>query len=318
LRVAHGAARGRLALVHLNLAERGSVVRKGILLFAAKLLGVRVLLHLHAAQIFTFYAGLSAPMRFLVRLMFRSADHCVVLGELWRRWVIETLAVAPGSVTVVDNGVPAAPEPRAPGIATGPFRLLFLGNLLERKGLADLLNALARPEARGVDFRLTVAGGGAVDRYREMATSLGLADCVDFTGWVDQTAARTLLSQSDALVLPSYDEGLPLVILEAMATGVPVICTPVGAIPEVFVDRRTALFVQPGDRSGLAATLVELSRDAELQRSLAAEGLALYRRRFTMEAFTDKISSLYEQITRPRARVDSGRAVERNGTGVAT
>ena len=81
---------------------------------------------------------------------------------------------------------------------------------------------------------LTVIGGGAVGAYRAMAQQLGIAGSVHFTGWLDQAAAAALLAEADALVLPAYDEGLPLVILEAMATGVPVICTPVGAIPEVF------------------------------------------------------------------------------------
>ncbi len=318
LRIVTGAARGRLALVHLNVAERGSVVRKGVLLLTAKLLGVPVLLHLHAAQMFAFYGKLPSPLRGLVGLMFRSADHCVVLGELWRRWAIEELAIPADRVTVVDNGVRCAPEPRMPAPAGAPFRLLFLGNLQERKGLADLMRALARPEARDADLVLTVAGGGPVETYQQLAASLGLGERVRFMGWVDQATARRLLAHSDALVLPSYDEGLPLVILEAMATGVPVVCSPVGAIPEVLEDRRTALFAAPGDQAGIAAAVLDLMRDEALQGRLAAEALALYLRRFTMEAFADRISALYELITRPKP--GRARAARAGGdrTGVAT
>lgn len=302
-RIVAGAVRGDLAIVHLNLAERGSVIRKGILLFLARLCGVRVLLHLHAAEIIASYDAASGPMRFLVRRMFRSASHCVVLGELWREWAVRELGAPADAVTVIDNGVPVAPVGREPAPEGSPFRLLFLGNLLERKGIADLLEALARPEALAADIRLTVAGGGPVDKYREMAARLGIAERVGFTGWVDQATARQLLARSDALALPSYDEGLPLVILEAMATGVPVICTPVGAIPEVFEDHRDALFVHPGDRVGLAAKVLELIDDPQLQARLSAEGLAAYRRRFTMDVFARRISNIYAAIAKTPALV---------------
>ena len=295
------AARGRLAVVHLNLAERGSVYRKAVLLFAARLVGARVLLHLHAAQIVALYETMSGPGRALLRAMFRSADRCVVLGELWRLWLIEEFGIAPYAVSVVRNGVPVTVQPRQTRAKGEPFRLLFLGNLLERKGVADLLQAMALPALQDAPVALTMAGGGPVDTYRAMAQRLGIADRVRFTGWVDQKTARTLLAASDALVLPAYDEGLPLVILEAMATGVPVICSPVGAIPEVFDDRRNAVFVPPGDPAALAATIAMLRDDPALQASLSEEGLALYRRSFTMEVFADRMSELYTLLDHPRS-----------------
>jgi glycosyltransferase involved in cell wall biosynthesis len=297
-RIVAEAAAGRLAVVHLNLAERGSVYRKATLLFAAKFVGARVLLHLHAAQIVAEHEAMPRAGRFLLRCMFRSADRVVVLGELWRRWVIDTLGVTPWVVTVLRNGVPATTVPRVPRRGDEPFRLLFLGNLLQRKGIADLLHALAATP--GDPIALTVAGGGPVDTYRQMAASLGIGSRVRFTGWVGQAEARDLLAASDALALPAYDEGLPLVILEAMATGVPVICTPVGAIPEVFEDRRTALFVAPGDRLALSAAIATLRDDPALQKTLSAGGLALYGRDFTMEVFASRISALYAALDRPR------------------
>jgi glycosyltransferase involved in cell wall biosynthesis len=301
-RIAAEAVSGRLAVVHLNLAERGSVYRKAVLLFTAKAVGAPVLLHLHAAQIIDFYQTMPPVGRALVRRMFRSADRVVVLGELWRRWVIDTLGVPPQAVTVVRNGVPATKAGRVPSAGGAPHRLLFLGNLLERKGISDLLHALALPRMATVNVRLTVAGGGNVEAYRALALRLGIARKVHFTGWVDQATARELLAGSDALVLPAYDEGLPLVILEAMASGVPVICTPVGAIPEVFEDGRTALFVTPGDRPGLARAVRRLANDPVLQASLAEAGLAMYRDNFTMEAFTDRVSALYAALDQPRPR----------------
>jgi glycosyltransferase involved in cell wall biosynthesis len=286
-------ARGRLAVVHLNLAERGSVYRKAVLLAAAKLAGGRVLLHLHAAQIVQFHDAMGTRGKALLRWMFRSADQTVVLGEVWRQWVSETFGIRLHKISIVYNGVPAtARQPRTVP-DDGCFRLLFVGNLLERKGVSDLLRAFARTEFRDRRIQLTMAGGGPIETYREMATSLGIADRVVFTGWLSQDAARSLMVNADALILPAYDEGLPLVILEALATGTPVICTPVGSIPEVLEDRQTALFVSPGDETAIAAAIVALADDRALGAHLAEAGSALYQRLFTMDAFARAIGGLY-------------------------
>jgi glycosyltransferase involved in cell wall biosynthesis len=296
-RIFHEALRGRLAVVHLNLAERGSVYRKAVLLAATKLAGGRVLLHLHAAQIMQLHQSMGGTGRTLLRWMFRSADHCVVLGDVWRRWAIETFAVRPAQIGIIYNGVPATiAQPRALP-KDQHFRLLFVGNLLERKGLKDLLRAFATPAIQARDIRLTIAGGGPVDAYRTMAAGLGIASRVTFTGWVSQQDTRGLMVESNALILPAYDEGLPLVILEALASGTPVICTPVGSIPEVLEDHRTALFVTPGDENGIARAIATLIDQPELGHELSVAGTALYDRLFTMDAFARSVGSLYAALT---------------------
>lgn len=295
------ASRGRLAVVHLNLAERGSVYRKAVLLGATKLVGGRVLLHLHAAQIVQFHGSMNAGGRSLLRWMFRSADYCVVLGEVWRRWVVDTFDVRHGRIGIVYNGVPATLTAQRTKPVGGRFELLFVGNLLERKGVKDLLRAFAMPAITARDIHLTMAGGGPVDAYRTMAADLGLADRVTFKGWLSQDDARALMVNSDALILPAYDEGLPLVILEALASRTPVICTPVGSIPEVLQDGQTALFVAPGDETGIANAITSLVDQPQVRTELVEAGKALYERLFTMEAFAASVGSLYASIT-PRNR----------------
>lgn len=293
------ASQGRLAVVHLNLAERGSVYRKAVLLAATKLVGGRVLLHLHAAQIVQFHGSMGVPGQSLLRWMFRSADHCVVLGEVWRRWVIDTFGVRPNRIGIVYNGVPATMPTRRTVPVSGCFQLLFVGNLLERKGVKDLLRAFAMPSMKTRDIHLTMAGGGPVDSYREMAATLGIADRVTFTGWLSQDDARTLMVNSDALILPAYDEGLPLVILEALASRTPVICTPVGSIPEVLEDGQTALFVAPGDEVAIANAIIGLLDQPQRRANLAASGHALYERLFTMYAFATSVGSIYAALAPP-------------------
>lgn len=294
-RIVLGAIRRDVALVHVNVAERGSIWRKGTLILCTKALRLPVVLHLHAAELLQYHAGLARPWKNLVRTIFRSADCCIVLGEVWRRFLIKDLGVDAAKVVVLRNGVPRALFSWRSRPSDCQLRILFLGNLTERKGVTDLLEALALEPLSGMNWQTTFAGGGSIEPYRRKAESLGLLSRIDFVGWVDQRGAEELLAASDVLVLPSYDEGLPLVILEALTAGVPVVCSPVGAIPEVLEDGRNAVFVQPGDSQGLAEALAKLGREPAMRQRLAAEGSALYDREFSLEIFAARIIAIYRK-----------------------
>lgn len=287
---------GRLALVHVNMGDSASALRKGIVVVMARLVGAKVVLHLHAVSLDRHYRFGSWLLRALVRIPFRVASTNIVLGEIWRRWLIDELGVAESRVDVVLNGVPvSARRRRSFGSDHRPVRLLFLGNLTERKGISDLLSALSMLPAETPEWHLIVAGGGDVDRYREVGRKLDISDRLEFLGWVDQKKAQELIVTADVLVLPSYEEGLPLVILEALGHGTPVICAPVGAIPEVLEDRRTALFCRSGDVAGLSLRIAELIARPSLRQSLSNEGLAAYNSHFTLLAFTSAILDVYRR-----------------------
>jgi glycosyltransferase involved in cell wall biosynthesis len=168
-----------------------------------------------------------------------------------------------------------------------------VGNLSVRKGVPELLRALALSPLAGMPLRLTLAGGGDIEGFRTIAQAMGLGDRVCFAGWTEQAQVARLMSEADVLVLPSHDEGLPLVILEALACGVPVVCTPVGEIPHILQDRLHARFVAPGDVAGLARTLATLLADASQRAALSQQGRSLYRQSFALPRFFDQIAALH-------------------------
>jgi glycosyltransferase involved in cell wall biosynthesis len=286
------AAGRRSAIVHVNMAEGSSVFRKGALLLLARALGLPAILHLHAADIMTFYAGLPRPARALMAFTFRAATVCVVLGEPWRLFLQAKLGVRQARIEILRNGVPRptlcrfVPRP-------APFHFVFLGNLLARKGVADLLHALADPALARLAWQLTIAGGGDSAGFQRIAALRGLSNRVRFAGWLDRAQASHLLACADALVLPSYHEALPLVLAEAASLGVPLITTPVGAIPELFEDGETALFVPPGDRRALAAAMHRLAASPEIAARLGRQARALYERELTLDRFTTNLASIY-------------------------
>lgn len=294
-RIARGRLNGRLAGVHVNMAERLSLFRKGAVVVACRAVGVPVVLHLHAAQLHQFYHSLPRPLQALTRWVFSLPASCVVLGTAARRFVIEELGVAEERVDIVINGVPEPTHARRIATDDGVQRVLFLGNLSERKGVSDLLQALALPGLDTARLEVTIAGGGDVQAYEGKARALGIDGFVRFAGWSDQQQVARLMARTDVLVLPSYDEGLPLVILEALANGVAVVCTPVGEIPSVLEDGVNACFVQPGDVAGIAAALQQVLQQPELRSSLESNGRALYEQKFSMARFFSSVAHIHQR-----------------------
>lgn len=294
-KLARGRWRGDLAGVHVNMAERLSLFRKSVVVVACRALGVPVVLHLHAAQLHHFYSSLARPLQRLTRWVFSLPESVVVLGTAARTFVTQELRVAPERVEIVINGVPEPVVQRRRSLPGAVQQILFLGNLSERKGVSDLLQALAQPGFDATQVKLVLAGGGDVAGYEARARALGISGFVSFEGWSDQDKVARLLAQSDMLVLPSYDEGLPLVILEALANGVAVVCTPVGEIPAVLTHDVNACFVTPGDVPGIAAALQRLLAQPALRDTVAANGRALYEQKFSLARFFASVARVHQR-----------------------
>lgn len=292
-KLVRGRLGGELAGVHVNMAERLSLVRKSVVVVACRALGLPVVLHLHAAQLHHAYRGFPAWGQRLVRWVFSLPQACIVLGRASADFVVNELQVPPERVEVVINGVP---EPARPRRRPGQLRrLLFVGNLSERKGVSTLLQALAQPALAAMPLRVHIAGGGDVAGYQALATRLGLGQRVHFEGWADQDRIATLLAQADALVLPSHDEGLPLAILEALAHGVAVVCTPVGEIPHVLADGHNACFVEPGNVDSVADGLARVLGDDGLRQTLEHNGRALFQQQFSVSHFFGQIAAVHRR-----------------------
>lgn len=290
-----GRLSGRLAGVHVNMAERLSLFRKSAVVISCRALGVPVVLHLHAAQLHHFYRALPSPLQALTRWVFSLPASCVVLGTAARQFVVDELRVPADRVEIVINGVPEPVEFRRKVVAGATQHVLFLGNLSERKGVSDLLQALALPGFDVSRLCVTLAGGGDVEAYQAKAKALNIHGFVRFEGWSDQQKVARLMAHADVLVLPSYDEGLPLVILEALANGVAVVCSPVGEIPSVLTDGVNACFVQPGDVACLAAGLQRVLQQPALMDALGRNGRALYEQNFSVTRFFASVARVHQR-----------------------
>jgi glycosyltransferase involved in cell wall biosynthesis len=211
----------------------------------------------------------------------------------------------PKRIEVVYNGVVLSNSPlrgsglRAElGIPNGAPLVGEVGRLCDVKGQRELIAALAQvPDARAVLVGADLEQGGAFQASLERdAEQLGVRDRVVFAGRREDASA--LLGELDVVALPSWTEGLPLVVLEAMARRRPVVATPVGGTPEVVVDGETGLLVPPRDPDALAGALRRLLADAELRQRMGEAGYERVRERFSADAMTRRVLEIYDEVLR--------------------
>jgi glycosyltransferase involved in cell wall biosynthesis len=192
---------------------------------------------------------------------FTRAQLCLVTDRaLWDKFQVARCGVDLGTLFF-----------REPPARSGPARVMALGRLSQEKGFAVLLEAVSALRQDGVNLTLTFVGDGPLRKELErLAQAAGLAELVHFAGELTPEAVRKELLASDIFCLPSFSEGLPVSIMEAMATGVPVVTTWIAGIPELAVDGETALTVPPARADALAIALRRLIEDPTLGARLAA------------------------------------------------
>jgi len=284
-------------VAHINITGRGSTVRKIILATFARTIGLRYLLHVHDYDYAEEYRRRGRLMQVLIERIFRGAAKVVVLGTRDQRLLSSLLELPPGLVTVLHNAVPD-PEPdfnkaRPPGT---PCQLLFLGHLSARKGVPELLRALASPSLASLQWRVTLAGGGPLDEFRELAASLGISERVDFPGWVDEASVKALNAKADILVLPSHAEGLAMAVLEGLSYGLVVVTTPVGAHTEVIEPDVSGVLVPPGDVAALADALARVIDDGDARERLGRGARRRFLEKFDVRGYSDRLSQLHIEL----------------------
>lgn len=287
----------RVDVVHMHMSGNGSFYRKYLLHRLVKRFGKKDVIHLHASRFQTFYHAADKKVQRKIRRLLRECDRVLVLGGYWQRTILEIEPEA--KVEILKNAV-KIPEDHATW-QEDIHRLIYLGTLDERKGLPDLLQALQilneeRP-ALAARLRLVIAGSGIEEAaLRQLAAHLGIAGQVEFTGWIDGERKHALLKSGQCMVLPSYDEGLPVAILEALSYGLPVVSTDVGSVADAVVDGRNGYLVPTHAPERIASAIAAVFADRARWESLSEEAQKTVRMQFEEGLMFQRLERLYREV----------------------
>jgi glycosyltransferase involved in cell wall biosynthesis len=207
--------------------------------------------------------------------------------------------VAPRALHLIPNFSALQAVAAIKQTAGPPWCIKSAGRFVPKKGYAALLTAFAQLRSKGMDARLVIGGDGPeAARLKTLAQRLNLLQAVEFPGWIDNVA--DFLADADLFVLPSHDEPFGIVVLEAMASGVPIVTTPTVG-PSEILDHQSACFAAHDDAPSLAVAIENTLADYDAARSRANAALSLFRHRYSSEVVVARYLALYAELVAQQA-----------------
>lgn len=279
-------------ILHIHTSQGWSFRRLFVVFLFARLMGLRTIWHVHGSQFYAYFLNARNWEKWSIRYALRNADLVIALSETWKEALAKIVSKA--RVIVIHNAVNVDAYCCDRRERHDPVMVLFLGRLGQRKGVYDLLGAVEANRKRNLCYVL--AGDGDIERVQEIVDRQALANIVTVTGWVSAQQVVELLHKADMYVLPSYDEGLPIALLEAMASGLPVISTRVGGIPEAVTDGVNGYLLEPGDIAGLAYHLKHIASDIALWKRLSANSAQRARKCFNVDHVEKVLRTIYDGL----------------------
>ncbi len=287
-------------IVHMHTPGYTGFWITAVFLMATAMLSRKIVIHVHRGDFATFYDETSWIGKKVIAGVLRRCACVVILSEQWRPF-FETLVPASG-IEVIPNGVPVEPFDGVSPAGGGPQdscapSVLFMGSLCRAKGVHDLLDAIRIVRRKRTDVVFVLAGEPETEADRielQELTKKGIAEGhIALLGNISGQTKLDRLRASDIFVLPSHAEGLPYVVLEAMAAGLPIVASAVGAIPDVVTDSQNGFLIQSGDHLGLADRILRLLDDSSLRREMGAKNQRKAAEQYSLDTTIGRLEAIY-------------------------
>lgn len=280
-------------IVHIHGSDVVSLKRKYIYFKLASFFKIKIFFHFHGASFLDQFSITSNFWRNRIIEIFEKVNVVICLSNSWRD---EIKNIAPNAnIVVIPNSV-KLPLLTNRVYNSEKFTILFLGLIGERKGIFDLMKVFIRLLKDGNDIVLNIGGNGNTKKLFYAINNLGIKEHVKYLGWVSEEERDCLFRKTDLFVLPSYGEGMPMSVLEAMSYSVPVISTHVGGIPELIEDGETGILVNPGDLDMLYEKINDLIHNEKYRKKLGENGRLKIERHHNITDHIQRIENIYESL----------------------
>ncbi|MDB5287244.1 MAG: hypothetical protein JWR05_2193 [Mucilaginibacter sp.] len=286
-----------IQIVHIHGSHSGSFYRKLISFFIAKKVFCKtVIYHLHSSSFDLFYMRSGGFSKKLINYVINNSDKIVCLSPWWKNFYSTNFNCK--AIEIINNVVnePLEINSLHTEPINYPLNFLFLGRIGDRKGIFDFIDIVCKEKASLLGrFKLYIGGDGEIERLNKVINENHLGDIVEYIGWVTNKEKHQYLKKSHVYVLPSYNEGLPISILEAMSYGLPILSTDIGGIPEVLENGVNGFIFKPGDKAALEHSVKYLLDDPEKLIELGKGSLGKIKP-YLPNAVATQLIELYEPL----------------------
>ena len=282
----------QIKIVHIHSASRGSFLRKSKMVMLSKLFRKKTILHIHGGEFKLFFNN-AGFLKSYIKYILNSVDEIICLSDEWKVY-FDSLTEKKKSI-VLNNPVIIPAETAAKKVVL-PVNVLFLNHINTAKGIFDVLDFFNENKEWLKDsFQLTIAGAGDSEKLQQFIATNNLNDIIEYKGWVEGKEKEALIQNCDVFILTSYNEGLPVSILEAMAYKRAVISTNVGGIPRIVKPNENGWLTAPGDKAMLVNIFKELKNNPVI---LENYGLCSFEivQDYSPENVNDKLGRIYEEL----------------------
>jgi len=286
----------KIKIVHIQGASYNSFHRKYIFFWLSKFVfNKKVIYHIHGAEFHLFYNKANSKLKKKIVKFLTNSDMIICLSEEWEKYFKDTFKLK--RIEVLNNVI-NKPEIHTEKQLnkTDIFYFLFLGTIGKRKGIWDILDVIInhKSEFEG-RIKLFVGGNGEIEKMLTIIENEKLTEMVEFIGWVKDTKKNEMLNKCQVYILPSYNEGLPISILEAMSYSMPIISTKVGGIPQVVENNKNGFLIEPGNKEQIYSSIKFFIDNPEKVVEYGNNSSEMVKR-FYMESVLIKLKSIYNEL----------------------
>jgi glycosyltransferase involved in cell wall biosynthesis len=278
-------------IIHIHSATDGSFVRKYIVFKIAKMFEKKVIFHIHCAVFDKFYNNSSTFVKNRVKEVLDNSNVIIVLSDYWKN-VVSQISTNK-NIKILYNPCMVKEFEK---ITTEKINVLFMGRVGKRKGVYDIIEAAKLITNPNIEINLY--GDGETPEFQKLIQENNLQNIIKLKGWVSSDTKDTAFKSSDIYILPSYEEGLPMSVLEAMAYGLPIISTPVGGIPDAVEDCVNGFLVQPGNYKALVEKINLLTNDKELNHKMGQESFKKAKEKFDINVIIKQLKEIYDELVK--------------------
>jgi glycosyltransferase involved in cell wall biosynthesis len=280
-------------IVHLHVSSNASYFRKSVFFYIAKLFNCKIIFHIHAGKFIKFYNNSKLLIRRNISFILNHSNLIISLSHNWKNYLLNSNITNNRKIFVLPNPINTCAYKQS-DLKT--LNILFLGRLGKNKGTYDILKIIPKVVESNPNVRFLFAGDGDVKAIAEQAFKDKIDKNVKLLGWVSGNQKYELLGSGYMLLLPSYYESFGISIIEAMASGMPVIASNVGAIPEIIKHGYNGFIIEPGDIDGLYKYIMLLLANKELAQQMGTRNYKEARDKYDVNVVIEKLIDIYDAI----------------------